>query len=161
MIWKPHVTVAAIAEHRGQFLLVEERVSSGLRINQPAGHLEDGESLIDAVVRETLEETAWHFTPSALVGIYQWRQQRTHRTFLRFAFCGLASDHDAKRALDEGIERTLWLPRDHLAARQGALRGPMVLQCVDDDLKGQRYPLSVLTHLDCSSGAQAAFASGS
>jgi len=147
MIWKPHVTVAAIAEHRGQFLLVEERVSGRLMINQPAGHLEQGESLLDAVVRETLEETGWHFSPSALVGVYQWQQPGRDRTFLRFAFCGSVSDHDARRPLDAGIVRTLWLPREHLAGRQGQLRGPMVLASIDDYLRGERHPLSLVSHL--------------
>lgn len=153
--------MAAIAEIRGQFLMVEERVTSGLRINQPAGHLEDGESLIEAVVRETREETAWHFTPSALVGIYQWRQAGTRRTFLRFAFCGTVSDHDPRQELDDGIERTLWLPRDQVAARQQVLRGPMVLQSIDDYLNGQRYPLALLSHLGLDNASQALFASGS
>ena len=147
MIWKPHVTVAAIAEHRGQFLLVEERVSGKLVINQPAGHLEQGESLVDAVVRETLEETGWHFSPSALVGVYRWQQPGRERTFLRFAFCGSLSDHDARRPLDAGIVRTLWLPRDHLASRQEQLRGPMVLASIDDYLRGERHALSLFNDL--------------
>ena len=149
-LWKPSVTVAAIIERDGQFLLVEEETSDGIRFNQPAGHLDPGESLIDAVSREALEETAYDFTPEALVGVYMSRylSNRTGEevTYLRFAFSGtLGAQHD--QALDEGILRTVWMSRQELQASEASHRSPLVLQCVDDYLQGKRTPLSVLyTH---------------
>jgi 8-oxo-dGTP pyrophosphatase MutT (NUDIX family) len=140
--WTPRVTVAAVVEDSGRFLLVEESVRDGLRVNQPAGHLEDGESIIDAVIRETLEETAWHFVPQALVGVYRWRQPDHGDTYLRFAFCGTVQDHDPRRTLDPDIRRVLWLDRAALLERQA--RNPLVLRCVDDYLAGRRYPLDLL-----------------
>lgn len=148
MVWKPHVTVAAVAQRHGQFLFVEERVGGELVINQPAGHLDPGENLIEAVVRETLEETAWHFEPEALVGIYLWRQPQNGLTFLRFSFAGRVSGHDTSLDLDDGIERALWLTRDQITSQQPRLRSPMVLRGVDDFLAGQRIPLAVLESLD-------------
>ncbi len=144
---KPDLTVAAIVEQDGKFLFVEERVNHRLVFNQPAGHVEHGESLLQAVVRETLEETAWRFTPQALVGVYLWEQPERHRTFLRFAFCGQISDHDATRRLDRGIERTVWMDRHTLLTRETRWRSPMVLRCVDDYLAGRRYPLELLQDL--------------
>jgi len=149
-LWKPSVTVAAIIEHEGRFLLVEEETSDGIRFNQPAGHLDPGESLIDAVAREALEETAFEFTPESLVGIYMSRylSNRTGEevTYLRFAFAGtLGAQHN--RPLDEGILRAVWMTREELLACQEKHRSPLVLQCVDDYLKGKRSPLSLLyTH---------------
>lgn len=149
-IWKPSVTVAAIIERDSKFLLVEEETSDGIRFNQPAGHLDPGESLVDAVAREALEETAHEFSPQALVGMYMSRylSSRTQEevTYLRFAFAGtLGVAHD--RPLDEGILRTVWMSRDELIATQDKHRSPLVLQCVDDYLSGRRYPLSVIhTH---------------
>lgn len=148
MVWKPHVTVAAIAQRHGKFLFVEERVGGELVINQPAGHLDPGENLIEAVVRETLEETAWRFEPEALVGIYLWRQPQNGSTFLRFSFAGRVSGHDTSLDLDDGIERALWLTRDQIISQQPRLRSPMVLRGVDDFLAGQRIPLAVLESLD-------------
>lgn len=156
MVWKPDVTVAAIAERDGQFLLVEERASGRIVINQPAGHLEDGETFRDAVVRETLEETAWRFEPRAIVGVYVWRPEHVSRTFLRIAFAGDLLGHDPVRPLDHGILRTRWLTREQLAAPQARLRSPLVLQCVDDYAAGVRHPLSLITHLVASSRALAA-----
>jgi 8-oxo-dGTP pyrophosphatase MutT (NUDIX family) len=147
MVWKPHVTVAAVVERNGEFLLIEERASGRIVVNQPAGHLEDGETLIAAVVRETLEETGWTFEPEAVVGIYLWRPPQTRRTFLRVAFCGPAIAHDATRALDHGIVGVRWLARGELAALGPRLRSPLVLRCVDDYLARTRYPLELLTHL--------------
>jgi 8-oxo-dGTP pyrophosphatase MutT (NUDIX family) len=147
MVWKPDVTVAAIAERDGQFLVVEERASGRVVINQPAGHLEDGETFLDAVVRETLEETAWVFAPRAVVGVYVWRPAHVNRTFLRIAFSGELAGHDAARPLDHGILRTRWLSRTELAEPRARLRSPIVLQCVDDYLAGARYPLSLISHL--------------
>lgn len=149
-VWKPSVTVAAIIERDGRFLLIEEATSDGIRINQPAGHLDPNESLLEAVVRETLEETAHDFTPTALVGMYMasYVSTRTGKavTYLRFAFCGdLGAQHD--QALDHGILRTLWMSRDELAACPERHRGSQVLLCIDDYLRGQRAPLSMLnTH---------------
>jgi 8-oxo-dGTP pyrophosphatase MutT (NUDIX family) len=147
--WKPSVTVAAIIERDGQFLLVEEQTSDGLRLNQPAGHLEQQESLLQAVVRETLEETAFDFTPTALIGMYMTRftgHQGGDRTYLRFAFSGDLGQQQA-RALDTGIVRTLWMSYAELAACPERHRTPMLMQCLDDYLRGQRLPLEVLfTH---------------
>lgn len=147
MVWKPNVTVAAIVEQDGRFLCVEEETGSGLMINQPAGHLEDDESLIDAVARETLEETAWHFLPTALVGIYRWRQPDRQITYLRFAFTGKLLEFDNGRTLDDGIVRALWLSRDDLAQTRDRHRSPQVLRCVDDYQKGIRLPLDTLHDL--------------
>ncbi|WP_420476760.1 NUDIX hydrolase [Noviherbaspirillum sp. ST9] len=149
-VWKPSVTVAAIIERDGRFLLVEEETSDGIRFNQPAGHLDPNESLAEAVARETLEEAAYEFTPTALVGVYMSRyvSSRTLKevTYLRFAFCGnLGAQQD--RELDEGILRAIWMTRDELLACQEKHRSPLVLQCIDDYLAGRRMPLSVIyTH---------------
>jgi 8-oxo-dGTP pyrophosphatase MutT (NUDIX family) len=149
-IWKPSVTVAAIIERDGRFLLVEEETSEGLRLNQPAGHLDPFESLEQAVIRETLEETAHDFTPTALVGMYMSRYQSARTgedvTYLRFTFCGeVGACHE--RALDHGIVRTLWLTRDEIAACRERHRSPLILQCVDEYLAGRRAPLALLyTH---------------
>lgn len=151
-VWKPSVTVAAIIEREGLFLLVEEETSDGIRFNQPAGHLDPNESLPQAVTRETLEEAAYDFTPTALVGMYMSRylSSRTGKevTYLRFAFCGeLGAQHD--RPLDHGILRTVWMTREELLACQEKHRSPLVLRCVDDYLAGKRAPLSLLyTHPD-------------
>ena len=149
-VWKPSVTVAAIIERDGRFLLVEEETSDGIRFNQPAGHLDPNESLPEAVARETLEEAAYDFTPTAMVGVYMSRyvSSRTGKevTYLRFAFCGaLGQQHD--RPLDEGILRAVWMTRDELLACKEKHRSPLVLQCIDDYLAGQRVPLSAIyTH---------------
>ena len=145
MVWKPHVTVAAIIEQAGQFLLVEEHTSEGVLLNQPAGHLEAGESLLDAVIRETLEESAYHFVPTALVGIYQWHQAAHDRTYLRFAFAGEIAGHEPDRALDAGIIRAVWQSAEEVIARPSSHRSPLVIQCVQDYLRGVRYPLHVVT----------------
>ncbi|MFI4869111.1 MAG: NUDIX hydrolase [Steroidobacterales bacterium] len=143
MVWKPDVTVAAIIERSGRFLLVEERIRGRLVLNQPAGHLEDGEGLLDAVVRETLEETAWQFTPESLLGIYQWRSPRGHTT-LRFAFTGSVQGYDAQRPLDPPIVTTHWFAREEIAQRSTRLRTPLVLRCIEDYLAGRRLPLDAL-----------------
>lgn len=148
--WKPSVTVAAVIEREGRFLLVEEETSDGIRFNQPAGHLDPGETLAHAVSRETLEESAYDFEPTSLVGIYMSRyvSSRTGKevTYLRFAFCGeLGAKHD--RPLDVGILRAVWMTYDELLASREKHRSPLVLQCVDDYLQGKRAPLSLLyTH---------------
>jgi ADP-ribose pyrophosphatase YjhB (NUDIX family) len=148
--WKPNVTVAAVIERNGRFLLVEEETEQGLRVNNPAGHLDCGESPAQACTRETLEETAHAFTPNALIGIYLSRQRRAMGqdiTYLRFAFCGTLGPHDPTRPLDAGIVRTLWLTADEIRACAGRHRSPLVLQCLEDYLAGQRYPLD-LVHTD-------------
>jgi ADP-ribose pyrophosphatase YjhB (NUDIX family) len=148
MIWTPHVTVAAVIEQHGRFLLVRERESGRSVLNQPAGHLEDGESLIAAVVRETLEETAWHFRPEALVGVYRWRHPYKGITYLRVTFSGCGLGHDPERPLDEGIEDTLWMSLAEIRREPEMVRSPLVLKSIEDYLAGARYPLSVLADLE-------------
>ena len=126
MSWNPEVTVAAIVERDGRFLMVEERIGGRLVLNQPAGHLEDRETLLEAVIRETREETAWRFQPEALVGIYLWRNPDNDRSFLRFAFCGTVDDHQPTQPLDTGIVRALWMSHEQLLAQPARLRSPLV-----------------------------------
>jgi 8-oxo-dGTP pyrophosphatase MutT (NUDIX family) len=147
MVWKPHVTVSAVCERRDRFLVVEERVRGRLVVNNPAGHLEDDESLIEAVLRETLEETGWEFAPEFVTGLYLWKSPSSAKTFLRVNFFGHAMRHHPAHALDRGIVRALWMSRDELAGC-GRLRSPLVLRCVDDYLAGKHYPLDVLSHLE-------------
>lgn len=146
--WRPSVTVAAVIERGGKFLFVEE-VANGRRVlNQPAGHLDPGESLVQAVVRETLEETAHRITPTALLGIYRWRYDKDKEeaiTFLRFAFLGRVDGVEAGRKLDKEIIAAVWLTPAELAARRAEHRSPLVQQCVDDCLAGRRFPLDVLS----------------
>ena len=148
MVWKPRVTVAAIAQRQGQFLMVEEQVHGAIRFNQPAGHLEDAESLLDAVVRECLEETAWHFRPEALVGLYRWRHPDNGDTYLRATFCGECVEHDPQRALDKEIIAAHWLSVEEIRSREHLLRSPLVLQSIDDYLRGKRFPLDLLVELN-------------
>ena len=147
-VWKPNVTVAALIERGGRFLLVEEETDAGLRFNQPAGHLDEGESLVAACIRETLEETAWGFTPTALVGIYQWPRPQGDLTYLRFAFSGDLGAHEADRILDDGILRAVWMTPDEIRANAERHRSPLVWQCVTDYLAGRRFPLELLRHYD-------------
>jgi 8-oxo-dGTP pyrophosphatase MutT (NUDIX family) len=147
MTWKPELTVAAVVAERDKFLIVEERVGRRKVFNQPAGHVEGGESLLDAVVRETLEETASILVPDAVVGIYLWKNPRSGRSYLRVAFTGSVIGHDPGRALDDGIVRAHWLSRAQLLGFQSRLRSPLVMRCVDDWLAGVRYPLTLLSHL--------------
>lgn len=145
--WKPSVTVAAVIEQHGRFLLVEEHGADGLRLNNPAGHLDPGESIVQAVVREVLEETARVFTPSHLVGIYLARLQRGNDdiTYLRFAFTGSVGEPEPGRALDTPIVRTLWLTPAEIEASRERHRSPLLWCCVQDHLAGSRYPLDLLT----------------
>jgi 8-oxo-dGTP pyrophosphatase MutT (NUDIX family) len=145
---KPDVTVAAVAEQDGRFLVVEERINHKLVINQPAGHVEYGETLIEAVIREAREETAWRFEPQALLAAYLWRNPANGRSFLRFAFAGTVSDHKPEQPLDRGIVTTHWLTRTELMERNGRLRSPMVMRCVDDYLAGRRESLQFVAGLD-------------
>ena len=147
MIWKPHVTVAAIAEKDDKFLMVEERVDGQLVYNQPAGHLDSDESLVEAVIRETFEETAWIFQPEALVGIQLWRHPVHNESYLRFSFCGSCDEHHNNHTLDHGIEQALWLSRDELMDNHQKLRSPLVLSSIDDYLEGRRYSLDILEHI--------------
>ena len=140
----PEITVAAVTEDDGRFLVVEERINHQLVLNQPAGHVEHGETLIDAVIREAREETAWHFEPRALIGAYLWRNPDTGRQTLRFAFTGTVSDHKPHQPLDLGIVTTHWLTRAELLERNGRLRSPLVMRCIDDYLLGMRQSLAVV-----------------
>ena len=151
--WKPNVTVAALIEREGHFLLVEEDTADGLRLNNPAGHLDPGESPIQACIREVLEETAHDFTPTAVVGVYLNRFRRTRTgddiTYLRFAFAGQLGTHHGWRALDEGIVRTVWMTPEEIRATRDRHRSPLLLRCLDDYLAGQRFSLN-LVHTDAS-----------
>lgn len=148
--WKPNVTVAAIAERRGggvaRYLLVEEETPEGLRLNNPAGHLDPGESPEQAVAREALEETACAFAPEFLVGVYLVRMRRPGEdvTYLRFAYGGRVGERDAARSLDAGIVRTLWLTLDEVRASRERHRSPLVLRCIEDYAAGRRYPLELV-----------------
>ncbi|BCG64222.1 MAG: hypothetical protein methR_P1990 [Methyloprofundus sp.] len=144
MVWKPHVTVAAIIEHEQRYLFVEEETEQGFAFNQPAGHLEPGESLIDAVKREVNEETAWQFTPESVLSIQLWRKQVDSSSFLRVCFIGQCHDHQAEQALDTGIIATHWLTHAEIIAHKARLRSPLVLTTIDQYLSGERYPLSLL-----------------
>jgi 8-oxo-dGTP pyrophosphatase MutT (NUDIX family) len=145
---KPDVTVAAVVENGGQFLVVEERINQRLVFNQPAGHVEVGETLLEAVIREVREETAWLFEPVAMLGAYLWRNPSNGRSTLRFAFSGTVSDHRAAQPLDKGIITTHWLSRAELLEREPRLRSPLVLRCVDDYQGGKRLPLDSVAYLD-------------
>ena len=144
-IWKPSVTVAAVIERHGRFLLVQEKVDGELVLNQPAGHLDPGESLIAACRREVMEETAHRFEPAGLVGIYRWRHAAKDVTFLRFCFHGRVGEADSSRKLDREIAALHWLTAEELKERKPEHRSPLVQQCVEDFLAGQRFPLEVLS----------------
>jgi len=150
--WKPSVTVAAIIERDGRYLLIEEHTPEGLRLNNPAGHLDPGESPEAGCAREAFEETTHAFTPTALVGIYMSRFQRPAReahaaediTYLRFAYCGDLGDVVEGARLDTGIERTLWMSADEVRANAHRLRSPLVLRCIEDHARGQRFPMAMV-----------------
>ncbi len=153
--WKPSVTVAAVISKDfdgvQKFLLVEEQTRDGLKLNNPAGHLDPGESPAQGCARETLEETAFHFTPTAIVGVYMSRFEQVQAdgvldiTYLRFAFCGALGAHVDGQALDEGIVRTVWLTADEIRASTDRHRSPLLLRCMEDYLAGRRYPLDMVT----------------
>ena len=145
--WMPHVVVAAIVERDGKFLLVEEHTAEGLRLNQPAGHWERNETLIEAVRREAREETAHHVEPLALLGCYSTHYPKRDITYLRFAYVCEATGFEAERALDDGIVRAVWLTADELAASPIPHRSQLVLRCVQDYLTGRRFPLDFVSHL--------------
>ena len=146
--WKPSVTVAAIIEREGRFLLVEEETSEGLKLNNPAGHLDPGESPEQGCARETLEETAFSFTPTSLLGVYinRFNRPRTGEdmTYMRFAFCGELGKFDPQRTLDMGIVRTLWMTAEEVRASADRHRSPLLLRCVEDYLAGKRLPLDAV-----------------
>jgi len=154
--WRPSVTVAAVIEHEGRFLLVEEHTPEGLRLNNPAGHLEPGETPLQAVVREALEETTRSFEPEALLGVYLARfvrpapadpgaaSEAEDITYLRFAYRGRVGEPLPGRALDAGIVRTLWLTREEIVRESARLRSPLVMRCIDDHLAGHRHPLDLV-----------------
>ena len=146
-IWKPNTTVAAIIERDNKFLLVEEITERGNRFNQPAGHLEDGETLVQAVIRETMEEAAYEFTPEFLLGVYQWKHTLNDTTYLRFAFIGKAGVHYPMQELDEGIVQAVWMDIDEIRDKANLMRSPQILTCIEDYLAGKRYPLEVITNL--------------
>ena len=144
MQWKPNVTVAAIAEENGRFLLVEEDADNHIVFNQPAGHLEKNETLIDAIKREVREETAWKFDPEFLVGVYLYPNPHIDIVYLRFCFAGKCIQHDPALGLDKGIIRPVWMTKSEIEKNQGRMRSPMVLTCINDYLSGRRYPLELL-----------------
>ena len=145
MIWKPSVTVAAVIERGGKFLFVEEKIDGRLVLNQPAGHLDPGESLVAACRREVLEETAHDFAPRSIVGVYRWHYAAKDVTFLRFCFAGEVSGEDPTRTLDREIVRLHWLTPAELAARKSEHRSPLVAKCVADFLSGRRFPLELFS----------------
>ena len=147
MSWAPHVVVACVVEREGRYLIVEESINGELRLNQPAGHWEQGETLIAGARRETLEETRWEVEPTAVLGLYHYDPADLDYGFLRVAFLAIALRERPELALDSGIERAIWMTRDEIAATQHLHRSPMVLRCVDDQHAGRRYPLDLIAHL--------------
>jgi ADP-ribose pyrophosphatase YjhB (NUDIX family) len=148
MIWKPNVVVAAIIERGGRFLVVEELDDEGrLVINQPAGHLDAGETLAAAVIRETFEETAWHIEPEGLVGVYTYPKPDSDVLYMRFCFHARPLRHEPERPLDHGIQRACWYSRTELLERERMHRSPLVMRCLDDYLAGHRFPLDLIQHL--------------
>jgi len=149
MVWKPHVTVAAVIYKENKFLLVEEQIDQNIVFNQPAGHLEPGETIISAVKREVNEETAWHFEPDDLVALQLWRKTVDSPSFLRICLAGSVHSYDSNQPLDHGIIKTHWLSRDDIMRKKYHLRSPLVLKTIETFLAGQRYPLSLLeSYLD-------------
>ncbi len=143
---KVSVTVAAVIQNEGRYLLVEEQTEDGIRINQPAGHLEPDESIVEGAVRETLEETAYGFSPDGLVGIYRWRHPANGVTYVRFAVLRRVGSAPRRSRPRPGILRTLWLTPEQLRSSASTHRSPLVLRCVEDHLAGRRYSLDMLIH---------------
>jgi 8-oxo-dGTP pyrophosphatase MutT (NUDIX family) len=147
MTWRPDLTVAAVVQREDRFLVVEERINGDIVFNQPAGHVEDRESVIDAAIRETLEETGWHFTPTHFLGLYLWRNAESGRSTVRLALSGEVSHREPDARLDRGIIAAHWMSRAELARLGPRLRSPLVLQCIDDFLSGRRHDLGALHYL--------------
>ena len=147
MSWSPHVVLASVVEREGRFLLVEEYAGEKLVLNQPAGHWEESETLIEGACREALEETGWEIEPEAVLGLYHYQPPELDYCFLRIAFAARALRHHPQRPLDTGIVRALWLTREEIVRERARHRSPMLLRCVDDYLAGRRYPLDMLAHL--------------
>jgi 8-oxo-dGTP pyrophosphatase MutT (NUDIX family) len=145
--WQPDVTVATVVVRDGRVLCVEERANGRLVLNQPAGHLEPDESILEAALRETREETGWDVRLTAFVGAYQWKAPETGRHYLRFAFAAEPLSHDPARPLDTGIVRALWMTPGELLEARDRHRSPLVWQAVADHLAGSRQPLSLLQHI--------------
>ncbi|KPK27120.1 MAG: hypothetical protein AMJ66_11430 [Betaproteobacteria bacterium SG8_40] len=144
MVWRPNVTVAAVVQRDGKFLLVEEHTRDGVRLNQPAGHLEAGESILAAVQREMLEETAYDFHPEQIIGVYRWTKPDSQITYLRFTFSGSLGEHHADRDLDEGIIRNVWLSHEEILGCVARHRSPLVVRCIEDFVSGRRYATELL-----------------
>lgn len=144
--WPPEITVAAVIERDNKFLLVEEESDGRIVLNQPAGHLDPGESLATAAQRETLEETGWNFTPTKIIGIYFYQSKQSGTTYMRTCFSGTLGTH-TEQPLDKGIIRTVWLTREEIITQENKLRSPMVLKCIDDYLAKKSYPLELITDL--------------
>lgn len=145
--WKPHIVVASVVEREGRFLIVEETINGELWLNQPAGHWEPGETLIEGARREAMEESAWEVEPTGVLGIYEWQSPGLPYPFVRIAFAAQALRHHPERALDHGIVRALWLTREELRAQSDRTRSPSVELCIDDYLAGRIYPLGLIQHL--------------
>ncbi|MBK6598234.1 MAG: NUDIX hydrolase [Proteobacteria bacterium] len=145
---QPTVTVAAIAERDGKYLVIEERIRGRLVLTQPGGHVEDGETLVEAIIREALEESACDFTPSYLISTYLSRNAATGHATLRFNFAGTVAGPDSRRTLDRGIERMLWMSGAELRGAEARLRSPQVLRCIADYEAGMRNPLASVQYLD-------------
>jgi 8-oxo-dGTP pyrophosphatase MutT (NUDIX family) len=144
---RPALTVATVVEREGRFLLIEEKTRHGLRLNQPAGHVEAGESIVSAAARETLEEAAWRVDPTALVGVYQWGSAANGAAFVRFTFAAAPREHEPDRPLDDGIVRALWLSYEDIVERRAAHRSPLVMRSIDDYRAGKRWPLALIANL--------------
>ncbi len=147
-VWKPHATVAAVIPRDNKFLMVEEPINDHIIFNQPAGHLEDSETLTEAIIREVREETAWGFTPEYLLGLYQWQHPQKGHTYLRTTFVGSVDDHDPNQTLYDGIISATWKTLDELQSESIKLRSPLVLACIHDYLAGHQYSLEILRNSD-------------
>ncbi len=143
-LWKPHVVAATVVERDGRFLFVEEDIEGARVLNQPAGHLDPGETLIEAAVRETLEETAWHVTVTSLIGVYLMDTEIEGKSFLRFCFAATPNHHETTRALDKEIVTTHWLTPDQLRTTTIRHRSPLVALAIADYQADHRYPLALL-----------------
>ncbi len=146
--WFPHVTVATIVEKDGKFLMVEEDLHGKKLLNQPAGHLDEGETLVQAAIRETQEESAWHVEISHLIEFSQWTSPNSNTHFLRACFAGKAIKHFPKQKLDDGIIRALWMSRDEVKQNSQRLRSPLVLDHIDHYIAGKRYDLDFFSYYD-------------